>query len=381
MSEKEYQYWEGDYIKKLQPNEVFVFGSNPEGRHGLGAAKLAKAFGAVYGKGRGLYGQSYALVTKNLSKGFHEKSTGITYHTAGVRSVSLEQISLNIDEMYECARNHSDKYFLVAYKNDSRNLNGYSCRDLWDVFTKNKDVPPNIKFHESFKYFVLADEQDRKYQEEKQMKNQQQEQKFTFFWLTHTPFSQWHPSIFTVKNINFSSAEQFMMYCKAKLFKDENIAQQIMDMNKFGVLKDFLDGNISRKDILKDQELLKKWNDCQKTIKNLGRKVSGFNQEVWNKHNANFVTRGSYEKFTQDLELEPILLNTEGTQLVEASPFDTIYGIGMKASDPRAKNPSQWLGQNVLGKALDKARDRRIYEIKLSKEEEQQQIPVKKLKI
>lgn len=329
-----------------------------------------------------MYGQTYALVTKNLNKGYYEASTGIKYDTVGYRSVSLEQISHNIDEMYECARNHPDKLFLVAYKNDSKNLNGYSCRDLWDTFTKNKDVPENMRFHESFKYFVLVDEQDRQYREKKEMQNNsnsQKQDKFTFFWLTHTPFSQWHPSVFTVKNITFSSAEQFMMYCKAKLFKDEKIAQQIMDFNNSGVLKDFIDNKVSRENILKDPDLLKEWNTCQKSIKNLGRKVSGFIQEVWDKHNENFITRGSYEKFTQDLELKPHLLKTEGTKLVEASPYDTLYGIGMKASDPRAKDPSQWLGKNLLGKALDRSRDKIINEQRLSQEEEQ--TPVKKLKI
>ena len=62
--------WTGETITQLEPNYVFVFGSNPEGRHGAGAAKAALKFGAKYGIGRGLQGQTYALVTKNLKEGF-----------------------------------------------------------------------------------------------------------------------------------------------------------------------------------------------------------------------------------------------------------------------------------------------------------------------
>src|SRR5690349_17069169 len=95
------EYWSGKFITSLKENEVFVFGSNPEGIHGAGGAKAALEFGARFSNGRGLMGNSYALVTKNLNAGFTEKATGITYHKDGYCSVSESQIKENIDELYE----------------------------------------------------------------------------------------------------------------------------------------------------------------------------------------------------------------------------------------------------------------------------------------
>lgn len=75
----------------------------------------------------------------------------------GERSVSPEMISANIDELYECARNNPEKTFFIAYKNETRNLNGYTSKDMWNLFTDGKDVPPNIRSHESFKSLVRLD--------------------------------------------------------------------------------------------------------------------------------------------------------------------------------------------------------------------------------
>lgn len=145
------KYWSGESITKLEHNYVFVFGSNPEGRHGMGAAKDAMKFGAKYGIGRGLQGQTYALVTKNLKKGYVEKSTGITYTSCGKCSVSLDRIKSNIQELYHCCNNNKDKKFFVAYKNDHSNLNGYSSNQVFNCFTEVGDIPDNIYFHNSFK--------------------------------------------------------------------------------------------------------------------------------------------------------------------------------------------------------------------------------------
>ncbi|KAI3485507.1 hypothetical protein L1887_51128 [Cichorium endivia] len=84
-----------------------------------GAAKAAVEFGAQYGVGRGLQGQTYALITKNLKAGYHEKATGITYATEGYKSLSAEQISENVKELYQCAKQHPDKFFIMAYKNET----------------------------------------------------------------------------------------------------------------------------------------------------------------------------------------------------------------------------------------------------------------------
>lgn len=157
------QFWTGTYITKLAENEIFLYGSNPQGINGAGAAKAAMSLskGAKHGVGRGFNGSNaYALVTKSLNAGFLEKSTGILYDKEGYCSVSPEQIRANIDELYEIAKSpeHKDKKFLVSYQYESwpngtpkKSLNGYTSQEMLEMFVKDKDVPPNIVFHESYK--------------------------------------------------------------------------------------------------------------------------------------------------------------------------------------------------------------------------------------
>lgn len=152
------RFWSGDEIKELQDNQIFVYGSNPQGIHGSGAAKAAVKFGAKYGVGRGLQGQTYGLITKNLNAGYHEKSTGITYETESYRSVSPEQIQQNIKELYNVAQQHPDKLFIIVYKNETwpngrskKSLNGYTGEDMFEFFTKAGEMPENIIMHNSFK--------------------------------------------------------------------------------------------------------------------------------------------------------------------------------------------------------------------------------------
>lgn len=149
------KHWTGETITKLEPNYIFVFGSNPEGRHGAGAAKAALKFGAKYGIGRGLQGQTYALVTKNLREGFVEKmsdGTTKTYTKAGYRSISKENLIDNIKEFYDCAEQNKHLKFFVAYKADSKNLNGYSSKEMFEMLTTYK-IPDNVYLHSSFRIF------------------------------------------------------------------------------------------------------------------------------------------------------------------------------------------------------------------------------------
>lgn len=148
----QYRFWKGDKITSMTGNNIFVYGANPEFRNGAGAAKEARNFGAkAYGGGRGIVGNTFGLITKNLLEGYVEKATGITYGKTNWRSVSPEQIRANIDELYDCARQRPELKFFIAYKNEVRNLNGYTSKDMWEMFTQGKDVPENIRFHESFK--------------------------------------------------------------------------------------------------------------------------------------------------------------------------------------------------------------------------------------
>lgn len=148
------EFYSGD-ITTLKENEIFVYGANPEFRNGKGAALQARSFGAkAFGGGRGIVGQTYGLVTKNLKPNYLEKETGILYTKAGEKSLTKAQISDNILELYKTANNHKDKRFLIAYKNQNSNLNGYSSEEIFELFVKNKDVPNNIIFNDSFKSLV-----------------------------------------------------------------------------------------------------------------------------------------------------------------------------------------------------------------------------------
>lgn len=145
------RYWKGE-ITKMTGNNIMVFGSNPKGRHGLGSALLAKNFcGAIYGQGRGLQGNAYALPTKNLDPGYFERSTGIRYEKTGPRSISLEMIRGNIVDLYDFARSRPELTFFVCYQSSSYNLNGYSSDQIFLQFTSDIDVPNNMRFHNSFR--------------------------------------------------------------------------------------------------------------------------------------------------------------------------------------------------------------------------------------
>lgn len=152
MSKHTYQ----GLINVLKPNDVFVFGSNPEGRHGMGAAKIAREkFGAEYGIGRGLQGQSYALITKNLKKDYYEQGTGIRYEKYGKRSIDTKMLLENIRELYNCAISNSNKNFFIAYTggNDKKNLSGYSNNELAKLFAIYQ-IPDNIIFEKEFNELV-----------------------------------------------------------------------------------------------------------------------------------------------------------------------------------------------------------------------------------
>jgi len=139
------------FINKLTENQIFVFGSNPEGRHGAGTAKIAKdKFGAEYGNGRGPQGQSYALPTKNLKQNYFEVSSGITYNVAGMRSISIDQIISNLKDLYSYAIENDTKEFLIAYTYEGMNLNGYSGDEMFEMFS-TIDIPENIIFNDTFK--------------------------------------------------------------------------------------------------------------------------------------------------------------------------------------------------------------------------------------
>ncbi len=140
------RYYEGDITPSA--DTIFVFGSNPEGRHGAGAAAEAVAnFGAKYYQGRGLQGGSYGLVTVNLKPGFVEPKTNITYTAAGKKSIRPDQIINNIREMYTVATANPTKKFKIGYRNTiSVSLNGYTGFEMMDMFKAAGVAPENVYF-------------------------------------------------------------------------------------------------------------------------------------------------------------------------------------------------------------------------------------------
>lgn len=128
-------------ITKLDENGIFVFGSNTQGRHGKGAALTAKnMFKAVYGRAKGLQGQSYAIVTKDLTKPTHP-------------SVTRQSIEEQIAELYRYASENPDKEMYVAYAGSGANLNGYSNEEMAQMFASSP-IPSNIVFEAGFNELV-----------------------------------------------------------------------------------------------------------------------------------------------------------------------------------------------------------------------------------
>ncbi|MBK8604861.1 MAG: NADAR family protein [Saprospiraceae bacterium] len=167
--------------------------------------------------------------------------------------------------------------------------------------------------------------------------------KFIFFWgnqpdksgqISASCFSQWWLSRFEEEGLFYSSSEQYMMAKKALLFEDMEIFHRIMEANSPAEAKD------------------------------LGRKIRNFDENVWNEHRYDIVVKGNLLKFSQNEAIGRFLKNTNERILVEASPVDRIWGIGLAANDERVNDPEQWQGLNLLGFALMEVRDMLFNQIK-----------------
>lgn len=124
-------------LPELRENQILVFGSNTEGRHGKGVALIAKEkYGAVYGQARGLQGKSYAIITKDLTKTSHPSRTP-------------EQIKSEIKALYDFASWSPAYEFIIPYTSNASNLNAYSSQEMAEFFSEEK-IPNNIVFEEEF---------------------------------------------------------------------------------------------------------------------------------------------------------------------------------------------------------------------------------------
>jgi ribA/ribD-fused uncharacterized protein len=141
------------------------------------------------------------------------------------------------------------------------------------------------------------------------------------------PFSQWARCKFTIDGIEYNCAEQYMMAAKAKLFNDQEALEAIMKS--------------------KDP----------REQKATGRKVKNFNPEQWEAIAKDVVTRANMAKFTQNEEMKLFMLGTGDDHIVEASPYDRIWGVGIAEDDERIWDKDQWDGKNWLGECLMEVRE------------------------
>ncbi|KAK7468172.1 hypothetical protein BaRGS_00036585 [Batillaria attramentaria] len=161
-----------------------------------------------------------------------------------------------------------------------------------------------------------------------------QKEEFEFFYGKNSPFSQHYPVKFEVDGVTYNCAEQYMMHQKAVVFKDSEMSGKIMATS----------------------------NPVEQ--KRYGRKVRNFDKDVWSRRAPKVVRAASKAKFSQNEKLLKKLLATHPRTLVEASPRDRLWGIGLGASNPKARDRKQWRGKNLLGQILTEVRD------ELMKEEE-----------
>lgn len=158
--------------------------------------------------------------------------------------------------------------------------------------------------------------------------------KFWFFW-GHTParpigkqcFSQWFSAPFEIDGIRYATAEHYMMAEKARVFDDREALEQILAA-----------GSPAK-------------------AKALGRGVRRYDDKVWSAARYDAVVVGNRAKFGQDAELREFLCNTKKRVLVEASPVDRVWGIGLAHDHQDAGRPNRWRGDNLLGFALMQVRD------------------------
>ena len=150
--------------------------------------------------------------------------------------------------------------------------------------------------------------------------------KYIFFW--GGTYSQWCPSLFVIDGVEYNCAEQYMMAKKALLFGDYESLEKIMNSNS-----------------PKDQ-------------KQFGKEVKGFDKATWETYCKKYVEDANYAKFTQNKKMLDELIDSGNRKLVEASPQDKIWGIGMAENHPDILDESKWKGTNWLGEAIMVVRTR-----------------------
>lgn len=263
-----------------------------------------------------------------ITPGFHSRAKYII-HTVGPiyngKSYQQKQLfdcyynSLSLANSYHCTS--------IVFPLISTGIYSYPVKEAWKIacnaiqtfFEDHKDLEMKVIFA------VLS---DSIYQIGI---NIIKKDEYLFFWHEYEEYgylSQWYPSSFTIEGISYSSCEQYMMAKKALLFHD-----------------------------LEYYSLILKEKDPSK-CKAYGKLVHNFDSDVWDLNCHEIVYNANYAKFTQNIDLKKLLIETKDKILVEASPFDNIWGIGLSKEDSNCLNPLKWKGKNQLGKILMEVRSK-----------------------
>jgi ribA/ribD-fused uncharacterized protein len=148
---------------------------------------------------------------------------------------------------------------------------------------------------------------------------------YHFFWVSKSPLSQWHPAKFTEGDVEYTSSEQYMMAEKARIMGDSETRTLILAATS------------------------------AREIKALGRQVKNWDERKWTAERFAVVKRGNMLKFGQNPKMLRHLKRTRG-EIVEASPYDAVWGIGLDEATAERTPQEKWPGENLLGKVLMEVR-------------------------
>ena len=148
----------------------------------------------------------------------------------------------------------------------------------------------------------------------------------TAYFTNQSPLSNHYACDFYENGLQFKSSEQCFMYHKASLFKDEETAKKILEA------------------------------ESPEKAKALGKRIIGFNAQTWKEASSECMFKAMMAKFSSNPEIRSFLLQTQQTTLVEASPTDTVWGIGLPLQNPQCFSPEKWRGKNLAGKVLERVR-------------------------
>lgn len=318
--------------------DCIVNAANNQLRHGggvcgaifaaAGAKELQKACDAL-----GMCGTGHTAVTP----GFKLKAKYII-HAVGPRWQDGQHYEAEmLYNCYKCAMMDAQERdcHSIAFPLISSGIYGYPAKEAWEIAIKAiRDYQEAHSDYQLDAIIAVIDDQalalGTSILTSTSKKEVPDKPAFVFFWHEYTEnghFSQWYPASFVVEGIRYFHNEQYMMAKKALLCGDTRAYNKIMAESD------------------------------PATCKALGKSAVNFNQHKWDSCKEEIIYNANYAKFSQNPELKAALLATGNAIIAEASPYDKIWGIGLKATDPDSHKPAKWQGQNLLGKALMRVRE------------------------